>query len=802
MKFGRRAFLQFAAGAVGGTLLSPMPWRLADDTAIWSQNWSWRPSPERGPITTVPTVCTLCQGGCGIQARLVNGNRAIFLEGNPVHPVNAGGICPLGAAALQYLYAPYRIEQPMKQTRARGEAAGFQPISWSEALDDLVKRLARLKSEGTPGGVACITGSRWNSMDDLWARFFSAYGSPGLFKMPSHSDSLRATAKLALGKDSPLAFALENASYVLSFGAALVEGWGAPARMQAAFMRWQKNGAGKGAAKLVQVESRCSMSAAKADQWVPVVPGTEALLALGIAHVMVKENLYDADFVSRGVLGFEDWTDMQGKVRSGFKKIALSAAYAPDQVAARTGVDAAKIQGLAREFASTANAVAVWGGGQHNVPGNIYHEMSFFALNVLRGNLKSGGLVSLVPDVPFQPADDQTAASAEGGAPQVKLGSVPGTRVPLPGNGIYGFLDILTRGMIPPLEVLFVHDANPAYSLPENKIFKAALDKVGYVVSMSPYMDETAMTADLILPNHAAFEGFEDVVGLPGVPYAYYAVSRPILKPRKDTKHSGDVVLQLSKALGGNVAAALPWASYEEYLKNRVNALAASKRGAVADKKDIDLSRLQSSVSVSPNFKDGTDLWKKLTGGFCWYDVPVDVRSALDTDSGKIELAFRAIQGKGLNVEDDQVYLPHFKPLPPSGDEKEYPLLLLSYGMLSLSCENLANPPFMTKTLWDFVLKKNDLFVEVNPSTAGPLGMSEGSKAVLKTPQGEVAVRVHLSQAARPGAIYMPQGLGHTAYDEYIQGKGVNSNSVVEVQVDPITGMGTVWATRAQLRRA
>jgi anaerobic selenocysteine-containing dehydrogenase len=108
----------------------------------------------------------------------------------------------------------------------------------------------------------------------------------------------------------------------------------------------------------------------------------------------------------------------------------------------------------------------------------------------------------------------------------------------------------------------------------------------------------------------------------------------------------------------------------------------------------------------------------------------------------------------------------------------------------------------MTKNIWDFVLKGNDLFVELNPQTAQSLGLSEGSRALLKTPQGELPVRIHLFPGARAGVVYIVEGLGHSAYDEFIKGKGVNANSIVEVQLDPLTGLGTAWATRAQLRRA
>ena len=121
MSVGRRAFLQLVAGGIGGTLLSPLPWKLADDTAIWSQNWWWRPSPEDGEMVTAPTVCPYCGGG--IRAQLVDGKRAIAVEGNPDHPVNEGGVCPVCASGIQYYYAPYRVTQPMKQ-----------PCMWLTAL--------------------------------------------------------------------------------------------------------------------------------------------------------------------------------------------------------------------------------------------------------------------------------------------------------------------------------------------------------------------------------------------------------------------------------------------------------------------------------------------------------------------------------------------------------------------------------------------------------------------------------------------------------------------------------------------
>ena len=252
---------------------------------------------------------------------------------------------------------------------------------------------------------------------------------------------------MTLGQQAPFAFAVENASYVLSFGANLIEGWGAPVRMQAAYRLWRQGNGSKQATKLVQVDSRCSMSAAKADQWVAVAPGMEAALALGIAHILVKENLYDSNFVQDNVFGFEDWKDAQGKTRRGFKNLILSAEYTPEEIAKKAGVEASKIRELAKEFAAADRAVVVWGQNQGDLPGNIYDDLSFIALNALKGSLGSGGTVSLVPGVPFEPLPDlHMDEAATHALEQQRLDRQQSPRVPLAGNGVYAFLDVVSKG--------------------------------------------------------------------------------------------------------------------------------------------------------------------------------------------------------------------------------------------------------------------------------------------------------------------------------------------------------------------
>ncbi len=163
------------------------------------------PFPERGEVTKVASICTMCPGGCPGQARLVNGNRAILIEGNPTNPLTGGGICALGASGLQFLYAPYRIPQPMKQEKGRGNISGFQPVSWDEALGELGKKLGQMKTDGKSQELAAIISNRQSSMDVLWRQFFTAYGSPGLFRMPSATDGLKFAAELTTGIAQPFA---------------------------------------------------------------------------------------------------------------------------------------------------------------------------------------------------------------------------------------------------------------------------------------------------------------------------------------------------------------------------------------------------------------------------------------------------------------------------------------------------------------------------------------------------------------------------------------------------------------------
>ena len=165
--------------------------------------------------------------------------------------------------------------------------------------------------------------------------------------------------------------------------------------------------------------------------------------------------------------------------------------------------------------------------------------------------------------------------------------------------------------------------------------------------------------------------------------------------------------------------------------------------------------------------------------------------NAFETPTRKFEFTSR-----------DMAALPLNEAVAIEGDESAYPLTLVPFDSMRLASGYIGDPPFLMKSVEDTVLKGNDVLVEINPQTAQSLGLREGMFARLTTPRGDAKVRVHLSEGLMPGLVAMPRGLGHTAYDEYLAGKGVNVNALIGSVEDPASGLDVAWGIRAKLAKA
>jgi anaerobic selenocysteine-containing dehydrogenase len=736
MKIDRRSFLSFAIGGAAGTALSPLPWKLTDDLSIWSQNWDWTPVPQKGETTYVKSTCTLCPGGCGISVRLVD-DRVVKIEGLAGHPVNDGGICPLGQSGPQLLYGPNRVQTPRKKVNGR-----WRNISWEAAIAEIVEKLSDLRANGLSHTVASISDSDSGTIPELWNRFLTVYGSPNFIRTPSIQDNYELALNLTQGVKARPGFDLKNCDYILSFGSGLIEGWESPV-----FMLQGKSTLVQNGGKMGQIEPRLSKTAAKSDRWVAAQPGTEGALALGMGHVMISEELYNKNFVANFAAGFAE-----------YKKLVMDG-FSPSAVSQMTGVTVENITALARDFSKARKPLAICGRGAGSSPGSLQDFMAVHMLNALVGNLnKAGGMVA-VPETDYiEWPDVEMDDIAAKGMQQARLDGAGSDKYVKARFLLDRLPEVINDSQDSPVQILFVSGANPLYSMPDTQAVTQAFEKIPLIVSFSSYMDETAAQADFILPNHIYLERYEDVPFARGFPKPIISLTRPVVEPQHNTRQIGDVIIQLAKGVGGSVAAAFSWDDY-----------AACLEETLADLWD-------------PLIEDGFKMDAGVAG--------VNRGAAFETDSAKFEFSNNAIRA-----------LPDYKSVAAPGDDSFYPLVLIPYDTMRLASGYIGSPPFMVKALEDTILKGNDVLVEVNPATAKKLGLSHGKHATLTTPRGAAKVIINIFDGIMPGVIALPRGLGHTAYDNFLAGKGINYNMLNQTVEDPATGFDAAWGIRAKLAK-
>jgi anaerobic selenocysteine-containing dehydrogenase len=160
------------------------------------------------------------------------------------------------------------------------------------------------------------------------------------------------------------------------------------------------------------------------------------------------------------------------------------------------------------------------------------------------------------------------------------------------------------------------------------------------------------------------------------------------------------------------------------------------------------------------------------------------------TDSSKFEFS-----------NPDISALPAYARVPAEGDESFYQLLLVPYDSMRLTSGYVGSPPFLIKALEDTILQGNDVLVEVNPATAKKLDLSNGQHATLSTPAGSGKVKIYYFDGIMPGVIAIPRGLGHTGENKFLDGKGINYNTLSKSVEDPATGLDAAWGIRAKLAK-
>lgn len=481
-----------------------------------------------------PSVCPLCPASCGVLARVMDGDAEVFrngqpgvtrmglvkkLEGDPDHPISRGKLCVRGQAAVQVTYHPDRLVAPQRRTGDRGRGE-FIEITWDEALTTLVERLDALAAT-SPAPLAFLSRPRRGRRHELVAELLRRVGAPPPVAFEIFDEAvLRRANALSFGRHQLPTLDLARSRYLVGFGADLLGTWNSPLAHGVAFGAMRQGRAGV-RPKFVQIEPRMSQTGASADEWVAIRPGTEGVLALGMAHAILKAGLRPAAAAGRAGALLDGW-------------FAGLPAHTPEAVERATGVSAARVERLAREFAEHGPAVAVIGGAPLAHTNGLAQALAVNALNALVGSVGTDGGMSFTPQ-----AD-------------------------VPGAQARTIRDLLAAA---PPQVLLVDEANPMFAAPAAWKVADWLRQVPFIASFGSFIDETSAFADLILPDHSFLESWVDSAPESGASTFVATVAAPAMRPLYDTRAMPDVLLEAGRRLARPLSPAMPWQTFEEMLQ-------------------------------------------------------------------------------------------------------------------------------------------------------------------------------------------------------------------------------------------
>lgn len=742
----RRQFLLGVGGSATMVGLAP----------LWGCGGASRPAPllATKEETWAHSICQLCPSGCGLRVRLINGH-PVSLSGNPFHPVNRGGLCARGAAGLQLYYDPDRLAGPM--VRDRNVVGGWAPVAWKQALSTVASRLQQAVAAG-PGRVAVIRGDGQDIAAQLLGRVARAAGSEWVVDMQATADRAADEVVRRLhGTPGHLVYDIANATFLLSLDSGLLESSARTMSLHRAFAEMRSAGG-----QFVHAAPRLGVTGAKADAWLPIRPSSAGILALGVAHMLIKEGYARTDFLRDHVDGYDEWVDEANVAHAGLRSWILSE-FSPERVAELTGVGWDQIIRVARRFGSAQRPLAM-GPVDGTVAASANDLVGVHILNVIAGAIDTPGGVLLARRAPFDPLDEP----ADAPNPRERDRVSP---------SVEELADWVLGSKQPPIDVCFVHEADPVFTSPLGDKVEQALRKIPLVVSTSPVVTDTVEAAGIVLPGSVWLERRCDSAVGDGNAYPVVSLSAPAAKRRADSRNSADVVLALARDVGGSFAQQFPWASYDEVVTDRVRRIFTAGIGdTFADQHRSTWAQLlERSGWRTAAYKTADALEAAMEERGGWWDPAYahqEWRRVVPLGDHRINL--RSAQFPTKSAARRQIEQP---------DGGQLYLYLYSEPALATRpggslpyLQDLGSPLFQTGWVSS---------AEINPETARRLGLAHRDALRIKGARGEMTARVCLNPGIRPDVVAVAIGGGRVLGGRYAAGIGSNPLRVAAVEADP-----------------
>ncbi len=662
-----------------------------------------------GVATWYSSVCQQCPSGCGIVVKIQEG-QAKKIEGNPSHPVNRGKLCARGESALQVLYNPDRVKNPLKRVGKRG-AGEWEEISWDQAYQILVRALKQVQDENARNQLYYVGKPLQGHITKIISEFMAGFGSPHDYRYELFDKAvLKSANEICFGLSSLPHYDIANTGYLLSFGANFLETWHSPVGYSKAYGDFRQGALREKRGKFVQCEPRLSLTAANADRWVAIKPGSEGILALGLTNIILNKGWY-AQNLSNQVVA--EWR-------------GLCAEFKPKQVALLTDVSEETLLQLAKDFSSVRPSLALCGDAPMAREDGLFHAIAVNILNIVAGNIsKKGGLQFYDP---FEEIKEQHISWKKLAALSEKSAS----------------------GQI---KALILNEADLLFQAPESLQLQKLFERIPFIVSFSSLIDDSAAFSDLILPTHTPLESFGDVQPEQDGGYRTIGLMQPVVNPLYETRHLGDIFIQLAGELGGDVSERFPWDDFESFLKETWEEY-------------FFLKGFEEGVGFGLDFKP---FWAELLQKGGRWDEKRSKPRAIQTPN--LPSISALIKGKaGAKKEGPEPYYFHL-----------FPSIHLYDGRGANQPWLQEAPDPMTTITWGS-------WIEMHPSLTKRLGLQEGDVIQISSPQGMIEAPVYPTIGVRPDTLAMPIGQGHTSYGRYALGRGVNPLKIIPANFESSTG--------------
>ncbi len=693
---------------------------------VGSQTTVLKALASSGKVTTsqgagtkdVFTSCGMCVNKCGVIARVRDG-RIHKLDPNPEFIKSRGMLCARGNAGVKVIYDADRLKYPLIRVGKRGEGK-WRRASWDEALDLVAKNMNEIAEKYTRAGVM-FASTEGTFQEHFFLQMAECYGSPNTVRHPSLCLTSNIQGFGATYGTNPTPDVL-NADYIIMSGSNRSEALITPDSID------QLKGDG-GRRKLVYLDPRFTKTAAKANEWYPIKPGTDMAFILAMINVIVGEGLSAKEFVEERTVGFD-------------KLVPHVKPYTPEWAAKECEIPAADIRRIAREFAAAAPKAVYYQGRRSSFFDNDTQMRRAMAiLNAIIGNWDTEG--GMVPNSKIKLAKHDYLAPWYDDVPE-RLDKGSAVFLSEKDGSWANFRDRVLEAKPYPVKGMMIYKQNVLVSVPNRAKTLKMMDQMDFICTIDIAMSDTAWYSDVVLPEATYLERQDPLESLAGI-LPVVAFRQPCVEAMFESKPNLWIMQNLAKRLGSEVAETFDF-TMDEHIHHQV-----SKNPRIL--KDLKTKGVH-YMKVLPTYG--------LTTG-----------KRLKTKTGKIEIYSANYAKKGLD------------PLPVYTRHEDVPankFRLLVGRSAFFTHGTTANNAYLHD-----IMPENTLWL--NTLSAKKMGLRHGQMVKVKSKVGEGTLKLEVTEKIRPDCVYMAHGFGVISKGQsLIFGRGASDAALIEEKVEPISG--------------